>query len=154
MGAMVAGETRVLGENLPRYHLAHHKPHMMIRHRTQAPAFGGQRRTARNMARALYGTTFRFNSPAILSYLWHSRECRGHLPFPSCTRRALVRGPFRLHVSISSFPGSSRVTISYWLKFQRLFRNSLDRPSQQTVFPFLVAYFATLTASRLRSVDW
>jgi hypothetical protein len=39
----LAGETEVLGENLPQYRFVHHKPHMFSRVRTRAAAVGSQR---------------------------------------------------------------------------------------------------------------
>jgi hypothetical protein len=42
----LAGETQVLGENLPQCHFVHHKLHMPARTRTRAAAVGSQRLTA------------------------------------------------------------------------------------------------------------
>jgi hypothetical protein len=42
----LAGETEVLGENLPQCRFVHHKPHMLARTRTRATAVGSQRLTA------------------------------------------------------------------------------------------------------------
>jgi hypothetical protein len=46
----LAGETEVLGENLPQCRFVHHKPHMPARKRTRAAAVGSQRLTAWAMA--------------------------------------------------------------------------------------------------------
>jgi hypothetical protein len=54
-----------------------------------------------------------------------------------------------LPVSISSFPGSSRVTISYWLKFQSLFRNSGHRPSPRDLSIFRCLYFTPASNSKM-----
>jgi hypothetical protein len=45
----LAGETKVLGENVPQFRFVHHKTHM----RTQAAAVGSQRLTALATARPL-----------------------------------------------------------------------------------------------------
>jgi hypothetical protein len=42
----LAGESEVLGENLPQCRFVHHKPHMPARTRTRAAAVGSQRLTA------------------------------------------------------------------------------------------------------------
>jgi hypothetical protein len=47
----IAGETEVLGENLPQCRFVHHKTHMLVRTRTLAAAVGSQRLTALAMAR-------------------------------------------------------------------------------------------------------
>jgi hypothetical protein len=48
----LAGETEVLGENLPQCHLVHHKSHMTCTgFEPRAAAVGSQRITARAMAR-------------------------------------------------------------------------------------------------------
>jgi hypothetical protein len=47
----LAGETEVLGENLPQCRFVHHKPHMPARMRTRAAAVGSQRLTAWATAR-------------------------------------------------------------------------------------------------------
>jgi hypothetical protein len=55
-----AGETEVLGENLPQSHFVHHKiPHDETRTRTRAAAVGSQRITAWAMARP-YDFTLRY----------------------------------------------------------------------------------------------
>jgi hypothetical protein len=47
----LAGETEVLGENLPQCHFVHHKSHYDLNWaRTRAAAVGSQRLTARAMA--------------------------------------------------------------------------------------------------------
>jgi hypothetical protein len=46
----LAGETEVLGENLPQWRFVQHKPHMPARTRTWAAAVGSQRLTAWAMA--------------------------------------------------------------------------------------------------------
>jgi hypothetical protein len=43
---LLAGETEVLGENLPQCRFVHHKPHMAARTRTRTAAVGSQRLTA------------------------------------------------------------------------------------------------------------
>jgi hypothetical protein len=51
----LAGETEVLGENLPQRHFVHPKSHMTRPGApTRAPAVGSQRLTAWTMARPLY----------------------------------------------------------------------------------------------------
>jgi hypothetical protein len=47
----LAGETEVLGENLPQCRFVHHKPHMPARTRTRAAAVGSQRLIAWATAR-------------------------------------------------------------------------------------------------------
>jgi hypothetical protein len=47
----LAGETEVLGENLPQCRFVHHQPHMLARTRTRAAAVGSQRLTALATAR-------------------------------------------------------------------------------------------------------
>jgi hypothetical protein len=42
----LAGETEVLGENLPQCRFVHHNPHIPARTRTRATAVGSQRLTA------------------------------------------------------------------------------------------------------------
>jgi hypothetical protein len=54
----LAGETEVLGENLPQYHFAHHKSHDLTRARTRAVAVGSRRLTAWAMARPNDGCYF------------------------------------------------------------------------------------------------
>jgi hypothetical protein len=49
----LAGETEVLGENLPQHHFVHHKSHLIRPVRTRAAAVGNQRLTASAMARPL-----------------------------------------------------------------------------------------------------
>jgi hypothetical protein len=52
MECRLAGETEVLGENLPQRHIVHHKiPHDQTRLWTRAAAVGSRRLTARAMAR-------------------------------------------------------------------------------------------------------
>jgi hypothetical protein len=41
----LAGETEVLGENLPQCRFVHHKPHTLAQTRSRAAAVGGQRLT-------------------------------------------------------------------------------------------------------------
>jgi hypothetical protein len=43
---LLAGETEVLGENLPQCRFVHHKPHMPALKQTRAAAVGSQRLTA------------------------------------------------------------------------------------------------------------
>jgi hypothetical protein len=45
-GMILAEETEVLGENLPRCRFVHHKTHMPARTRSRAAAVGSQRLTA------------------------------------------------------------------------------------------------------------
>jgi hypothetical protein len=52
----LAGETEVLGENLPQYHFVHHKSHMTW-DRTRAVAVRSQR-----LNRLSYGTALNINS--------------------------------------------------------------------------------------------
>jgi hypothetical protein len=47
----LAGETEVLGENLPRRHFVHHKSHLPDTARTRAAAVGNQRLIASAVAR-------------------------------------------------------------------------------------------------------
>jgi hypothetical protein len=47
----LAGETEVLGENLPRRHFVHQKFHLPSRARTRTAAVGSQRLTVSAMAR-------------------------------------------------------------------------------------------------------
>jgi hypothetical protein len=47
----LAGETEVLGENLPQYNFVHHKSHLTW-DQTRAAAAGSRRLTARAMARS------------------------------------------------------------------------------------------------------
>jgi hypothetical protein len=46
LGEWLAGETEVLGENLPQCRFVHHKPHMLPVTRTRAAVVGSQRLTA------------------------------------------------------------------------------------------------------------
>jgi hypothetical protein len=50
----LAGETEVLGENLPQWHFVHHNPHDLTWARTRAAAVGSRRLTAWAMARPLH----------------------------------------------------------------------------------------------------
>jgi hypothetical protein len=67
-----AGETEVLGENLPQCRFVHHKPHMPARTRTRTAAVGSQRLTAWATARPLGRVTV----PVSLLHLF----VQEHLP--------------------------------------------------------------------------
>jgi hypothetical protein len=68
----LAGETEVLGENLPQCHFVHHKPHMPARTRTRAIAVGSQRLTAWAMARPLYIALPCFSRPCQIGEVQHT----------------------------------------------------------------------------------
>jgi hypothetical protein len=72
----LAGETEVLGENLPQRHFVHHKSHMTrLGLEPRAAAVGSQRLTAWAVARPKTGLTSRHIPVAelmVASHLWGS----------------------------------------------------------------------------------
>jgi hypothetical protein len=63
----LAGETKVLGENMPHCRFVHHKPHKPARMRTWATAVRSQQLTA-------WATAWPIHSPALINYKLDSAD--------------------------------------------------------------------------------
>jgi hypothetical protein len=99
----LAGETEVLGENLPQCRFVHHKPHMPARSRTRAAAVGSQRLTAWATARPTQPLTemntrnipggLKANCEPVVYKMWEPRRLTTLWAFTAC-----YRDSFTLHL--------------------------------------------------------
>jgi hypothetical protein len=91
----LAGETEVLGENLPLFHFVHYKSHALTWARTEAAAVGSRRLTAWAMARTTIYDTW---SQKKLIYCFQRKidaswELKGHV-------RGEIMVSFCVHVAL------------------------------------------------------
>jgi hypothetical protein len=75
---ILAGETEVLGGNLPLGHFVHHKSHLQTRALTRAPAVGSQQLTASAMARPIWSILSWIFKPRQSNKLRTTLGCVGH----------------------------------------------------------------------------